>query len=44
MSFRENYLGYDALTREVRAWAEAHPAFVRLESLATSPEAASCGC
>ena len=38
MSFRDTYLGYDELTRQVRAWALAHPAFVRLESLATSPE------
>jgi hypothetical protein len=36
---RDRYLRYDELTRVVRAWAEAHPAFVRLDSLETTPEA-----
>ncbi|APR78427.1 Hypothetical protein A7982_03774 [Minicystis rosea] len=36
--FRTKYPSYDEITRIVRAWAEANPSFVRLESLATSPE------
>ncbi len=36
--FRERYLGYDELTRVVRAWADEHPSLVRLSSLATTPE------
>jgi hypothetical protein len=36
--FRERYLRYDEITRTVRAWAEAHPSFVRLESLGATPE------
>src|SRR5215468_11183767 len=36
--FRERYLRYDELTRTVRAWAEAHPSFVRLETLGATPE------
>ena len=36
--FRERYLSYDELTAQLRAWAEAFPELVRLESLATTPE------
>jgi hypothetical protein len=36
--FREAYLGYDELTAQVRAWAEAFPALVRLESIGRTPE------
>lgn len=36
--FRSRYLTYDELTRQVHAWAEAFPAFVRLTSLGTSHE------
>ena len=36
--FRDHYLRHDELTRVVRAWADEHPSFVRLSSLATSPE------
>lgn len=36
--FREDYLGYEALTRQLRAWAEAFPEVVRLESLGQTPE------
>ena len=38
MSFRDRYLRHDEISAVVRAWAEAHPSFVRLESLCTSPE------
>ncbi len=38
MSLRDRYLRYDELTSVLRAWAEAHPSFVRLESLCTTPE------
>jgi len=31
--FRERYLDYEELTAQVRTWAEAHPEFVRLESI-----------
>ncbi len=37
-TFRERYLGYDELTRTVRAWAHEHPSIVRLENLTTTPE------
>ncbi len=36
--FRSAYLDYEALTRIVRGWADAHPEVVRLESLATTRE------
>lgn len=36
--FRERYLDYDALTRQLQAWADAYPAFVRLQSLTSTPE------
>jgi hypothetical protein len=36
--FRERYLDYEALTRQVRGWAEAFPELLRLESIATTPE------
>jgi hypothetical protein len=36
--FRERYPTYDEITRQVHAWADAHPAFVRLSSLARTPE------
>ena len=39
--FYRRYLPYEELTAQLRAWAEAHPAFVRLESLATTPEGRS---
>ncbi|HEX7604994.1 MAG TPA: M14 family metallopeptidase, partial [Polyangiaceae bacterium] len=38
MSFRSQYLRYDELTATLRAWAEKHPSFVRLQSLGKSPE------
>jgi len=38
MSFRSEYLRYDELTSTLRAWAEKHPSFVRLQSLGQSPE------
>jgi hypothetical protein len=38
MSFRDGYLSYDALTNQLRAWAEAHPEVVQLESIGTTPE------
>lgn len=37
-SIRAKYPSYDEITRAVHAWADAHPSFVRLESLATTPE------
>ena len=36
--FRENYLDYETLTAQLKAWAEAFPDIVRLESLATTRE------
>lgn len=36
--FRDRYLSYEDLTRQVRGWAEAFPELVRLESIATTPE------
>ena len=36
--FRDTYLDYAQLTAQLRAWAEAHPALVRLTSLARTPE------
>jgi Zinc carboxypeptidase len=41
LGFRERYLPYDDLTRQVRAWAEAFPEIVRLTSLGTTPEGRS---
>ena len=38
MSFRDRYLSYEEITRTVRGWADAHPSFVRLSSLCTTPE------
>jgi hypothetical protein len=35
--FRSRYLTYEELTRQVRAWAEAFPSIVRLESICTTP-------
>ncbi|OGA17262.1 MAG: peptidase M14 [Betaproteobacteria bacterium RIFCSPLOWO2_02_FULL_66_14] len=34
--FRREFLDYDALTAQLQAWALAHPAFVRLESIGRS--------
>ena len=36
--FRQRYLGHDALTRQLEAWAAAYPELVRLESLGRTPE------
>jgi hypothetical protein len=36
--FRGNYLDHDALTAQLRAWAEAFPQIVRLRSIAKTPE------
>src|SRR3954447_4489289 len=36
--FRTKYPSYDELTRQLQAWAAAHPSFVRLESLTETPE------
>ncbi len=36
--FRSRYLDYAGLMAQVRAWAERHPAFVRLSTLGTTPE------
>lgn len=41
MSFRDDYLDYDALTAQLRAWADAHPDLCRLESLGTTEEGRS---
>lgn len=38
LGFRERYLPYEDLTRQLRAWAEAFPEVVRLSSLAETPE------
>jgi hypothetical protein len=37
-AFRTNYLDYAELTEQLRAWAKAHPDFVRLSSLGKSAE------
>ncbi|MDZ7749043.1 MAG: M14 family metallopeptidase [Halofilum sp. (in: g-proteobacteria)] len=36
--FREDYLGFETLTRQLEAWADAFPDFVRLTSLGRTPE------
>jgi hypothetical protein len=36
--FRSRYLPYEELTNQVHAWAAAHPAFVRVESLGKTRE------
>src|SRR5688500_15232248 len=36
--FRDRYLGYDDLTRQVRAWADAFPQVVRVASIGTTAE------
>lgn len=36
--FRESYLDYDALTAQLKAWADAFPDVTRLRSLGTTPE------
>ena len=37
-AFRANYLDYAELTEQLRAWAKAHPDFVRLSTLGKSAE------
>src|SRR5262245_33256851 len=37
-AFRDRYLSYDALTNQLRSWAEAYPDVVQLESIGTTPE------
>lgn len=41
MGFRDDYLDYDALTRQLETWAEQHPELCRLESLGTTDEGRS---
>ncbi len=36
MSFRENYLTYDEITRTLQDWAKKHPGHVRLQSIGKS--------
>jgi hypothetical protein len=36
--FREGYLDYATLTQQLKAWAEAFPGYVRLQSLGGTPE------
>jgi hypothetical protein len=38
LGFREKYLTYDELTRQLRAWAEAMPGVMKLESLTKTEE------
>ncbi len=38
VGFRDRYLPYEDLTRQVRAWAEAFPGVVRLSSIGATPE------
>ena len=38
LGFRSRFLSHEELTRQVHAWAEAFPAFVRLESLGQSAQ------
>ncbi len=37
--FRDRFLSYEELTAQVRAWADAFPALVRLRSICTTPSA-----
>src|SRR5262245_1733043 len=37
-TYRAAYLTYDEITRQLEAWAKAHPDVVRVTSLATTPE------
>jgi hypothetical protein len=39
--FRTKYPSYDELTRQLHAWAHAHPSFVRVSSLTTTVEGRS---
>ena len=39
--FRSRYLEYEALSTQLRAWAEAYPELCRLESMGTTPEGRS---
>jgi hypothetical protein len=41
VGFRSRYVTYEELTRQVRAWAEAFPEIVRLESIGATPEGRS---
>lgn len=36
--FRSRYIGYEELCRQLKAWAEAFPSFVRLESIGQSKQ------
>jgi len=38
LGFRDAYLDYDHLTRQLRAWCDAYPHLARLSSLAKTPE------
>jgi len=38
LGFRNSYLDYEALTRQLRAWTEAFPGLCRLHSIARTPE------
>lgn len=38
VGFRSRYITYEELTRQVRAWAEAFPSVVRLQSLCETPQ------
>jgi hypothetical protein len=38
LGFRTNYLSYDQLTAQLRAWADAYPDLARVSSLARTPE------
>lgn len=37
-SFRHGYLDYQALTRQLRQWADTYPEFAHLHSIGTTPE------
>ncbi|MFY0990758.1 M14 family metallopeptidase [Halomonas sp. C05BenzN] len=36
--FRHRYLTHEALTRQLQAWAQAHPRLARLQSIGTTPQ------
>jgi len=38
VGFRSKYVTYEELTRQVRAWADGYPDFVRLRTLGRTPE------
>jgi hypothetical protein len=44
LGFRDRFLKYDELTRQVRAWAEAFPELCRVVRSDERRKDARCGC